>query len=143
MLKKDTLSNYKATNQIEWANALPENCPPENILVPYDEEFYRVIKNEDRIVEDDWKTYIELFPEKKFSSSQILLANGLSITKSGDLKKLKKLPSLRNHKGLAKLRLKPTDGVLQKTGKDDNHYTWWRTTSFDPQSAEIVKNDEA
>lgn len=42
MLKEDTLTHYKEAHQIEWANALPENCPPENILVPENEEFYRL-----------------------------------------------------------------------------------------------------
>ena len=44
---------------------------------------------------------------------------------------------------MAKIKLKPTDGVLKKTGKDDKHYTWWKTKGFDPSVAEIINNEEA
>ena len=143
MLKEDTLSHYKEMHQIEWANDLPENCPPENILVPEDEEFYRLLLHKDEIVSDDWKPYTQLHPERKYLGDQFILANGLSISKNSDFKELTKLPKLKNFKGLAKITLNPTDGVLKKTGKDDKHYTWWRTTSFDVNSAEIINNEEA
>lgn len=144
MLKKDTLSHYLETHQIEWANTLPENCPPEDILVPENEDFYRLILNKDKIVADDWKPYVELYPEKKFVGKAFINANGLSISKNSDFNELTKLPNMKNQfKGLAKVTLNPTDGVLKKTGSDDNHFTWWRTTSFDENSAEIVNNEEA
>lgn len=143
MLKEDTLSNYKKAYQIEWANTLPENCPPEHILIPEEEEFYRLILNKDHIVEEDWKTYSELFPDKKYPPQLMSLASGLSLTKNGDFKELKKLPIAKRHKGIAKIKLNPTDGVLQKTGNDNNHYTWWRTTSFDPDTAEIIQDEKA
>ncbi len=144
MLKEDTLSHYKEMYQIEWANVLPENCPPENILVPEDEEFYRLLINKDEIVSDDWKPYTQLYPEKKYLGEKLIMANGLSISKNSDFKSLTKLPALKKQfKGLAKITLNPTDGVLKKTGNDDKHYTWWRTTSFDESSAEIINNEEA
>lgn len=143
MLKKDTLTHYKETHQIEWANTLPENCPPEDILVPEDEEFFRLLINQDQIVEDDWKPYTELYPNKTYVGEQLLNANGLSITKGGDFKELTKPVYMKKKfKGIAKIKLNPTDGVLKKTGADNNHYTWWRTTSFDTSTAEIIKNEE-
>ncbi len=144
MLKEDTLSHYKETHQIEWANNLPENCPPENILVPENEDFYRLLINKDEIVADDWKPYVELYPNKNYLGNTFINANGLSISKNSDFKELTKLPKIKKQfKGLAKITLNPTDGVLKKTGSDDKHYTWWRTTSFDENSAEIVDNEEA
>lgn len=144
MLKEDTLTHYKEAHQIEWTNALPENCPPENILVPENEEFYRLLLNKDQIVDEDWKPYTELYPNKKYVGDQIIMANGLSISKNDDFKELTKLPHMKKmFKGLAKIKLNPTDGVLKQTGKDDKHYTWWRTTSFDNNSAEIINNEEA
>lgn len=143
MLKKDTLSHYMETYQIKWANTLPENCPPEDILVPENEDFYRLLFNKDEIIEDDWKPYIELYPEKKYNGAHLINANGLSISKNSDFKDLTKLPNIQKHyKGLAKVTLNPTDGVLKKTGADDKHYTWWMTTSFDKSSAEIINNEE-
>lgn len=144
MLKKDTLTHYRQVHQIEWPNSLPDNCPPEDILVPEDEEFFRLLINKDYIVEDDWKTYIELYPSKSYVGESLIMANGLSISKNPDFKELTKLPNIkRRFKGMAKIKLKPTDGVLKKTGKDDKHYTWWKTKGFDPSVAEIINNEEA
>ncbi|MCH5307644.1 MAG: hypothetical protein J1E37_06135 [Prevotella sp.] len=140
MLKKDTLSHYKEVYQIEWANTLPENCPPEDILVPENEEFYRLLTHKDKIVEKDWKTYIELFPDKEYFGDNLLMANGLSILKDIDVNVLK-LPQYKRFKGIARLILNPTDGVVKKT-YGANHYTLWRTTFFDESSAEIVSNEK-
>lgn len=141
MLKQDTLSHYLETHQIEWANSLPENCPPENILVPEGEEFYRLLINEDVIVEDDWKSQKELHPNNSYDGEDLINAHGLSILKEVD-HNLFKLPRYKRFKGLAKIVLNPSDGVLKKTYRD-KHYTWWRTTLFDKNSAEIVNNEEA
>jgi hypothetical protein len=141
MLKKDTLSHYCETHQIEWASTLPENCPPENILVPEEEEFYRLLINEDTIIEEDWKSQKELHPDKSYEGEDLINAHGLSLLKEADHNTFK-LPRFKRFKGLAKIILNPTDGVLKKTYYD-NHYTWWRTTSFDENSVEIVNNEKA
>ena len=137
MLKEDKLSHYVETYNIEWADSLPENCPPEDVLIPEEEEFYRLLLNEDRIVEEDWKSYAELYPDKNFGSRTIQ-SSGLSVNKNGDFNQLTKLPSMKRFKGLAMIKLNPTDGVLKKTS-GDGHYTWWRTTMFDANKAEIIK----
>lgn len=136
MLKKDTLSHYKETHQIEWVNTFPENCPPEDILVPEDEEFYRLLINEDVVVEEDWKSQKELHPESTYSEENFINAHGLSILKEAN-HNLFKLPKYKKFKGLAKIVLNPSDGVLKKT-YGDKHYTWWRTTSFDENSVAII-----
>ena len=72
---------------------------------------------------------------------QKIMAAGLSVLSSYEPTQIRKIPSLRKFKGVAKVLLNPQDGVLAKTG-GENHYTWWRTTSFDINSAEIVKQNE-
>lgn len=141
MLKTDTLSHYKETHQIEWANNLPDNCPPENILVPEEEEFYRLLINEDVITQDDWKSQKELHPNSPYKGEDLINAHGLSILKEAD-HNIFKLPRYKRFKGLAKIILNPSDGVLKKT-YGDKHYTWWRTTLFDENSAEIINNEKA
>lgn len=137
MLKEDKLSHYIETYQIEWADPLPDNCPPEYILIPEAEEFYRLLLNEDKIVEDDWKTYTQLYPDQAYIGEKLILASGLSVNKDGDFNRLTKLSYMKRFKGIALIKLNPTDGVLKKT-KGKNHYTWWRTTSFDTDKAEII-----
>lgn len=138
MLKKDKLSHYIETYQIEWADPLPENCPPEDILIPEEEEFHRLLFNEDKIVEDDWKPYTQLHPDQSYIGEKLILANGLSLIKDVNFSRLKKLSNMKRFKGIALIKLNPTDGVLKKTGGKD-HYTWWRTTLFDTDKAEIIK----
>lgn len=140
MLKKDTLSHYKETYQIEWTATFPENCPPEDILVPEDEEFYRLLSNKDVITENDWKSYKELYPDSSYNGEDLINVYGLSILKDVDSSILKQ-PKYKRFKGLAKIVLNPTDGVVKKT-YGPNHYTWWRTTLFDETSAEIISNGE-
>lgn len=144
MLKEDTLSHYKETYQIEWASNLPENCPPERIIVPENEEFYRLLLNQNEITEEDRKPYVELYPDQIFVGKSLIQAHGLSVLKIENCESLSKLPGFNKHfKGIAKVTLNPTDGVLQKTGSKKEHYTWWRTTSFDESSAEIINHEEA
>lgn len=143
MLNKDTLENYQAAHQIEWANTLPEGCPPENILIPENEEFYRLTIEPDKVTEDDFKTYVELFPQKTFKGQLAIFATGLSVLSSDNPQGLLKLPGMEKFKGVAKLTLTPKDGVMMKSGGKPYHYTWWRTTAFDIQSAVILNNEDA
>ena len=141
MLKEDTLENYKKSHEIEWANELPEGCPPENILIPSDQEMYRLTLEADKVTEADFIPYLEQYKEKKYSAPLKIMAAGLSLFSSYDPALTQKIPALKKYKGVAKLLLNPQDGVLAKTG-GENHYTWWRSTSFDINSAEIIKKDE-
>lgn len=141
MLKEDTLENYKKSHEIEWANELPEGCPPENILIPSDQEMYRLTLEADKVTEADFIPYLEQYKERKYSAPQKIMAAGLSVFCSYDPTLMQKIPALKKYKGVAKLLLNPQDGVLAKTG-GENHYTWWRSTSFDINSAEIIKKDE-
>lgn len=143
MLTEETLENYKKSHEIEWANDLPKGCPPEKILIPSNQEMYRLTLEADKVTEADFIPYLEQFKEKKYSAPQKIMAAGLSVLSSYGPMQIKKIPSLKKFKGVAKILLNPQDGVLAKTG-GENHYTWWRTTNFDINSAEILnKNEDA
>ena len=142
MLTDDNLTHYKTVYNVDWVGNLPENCPPEDILVPNNEVFYRLLLNKDHFVDNDWKTYIELYPNKKYIGENFILAHGLSILHDGNFNKLKKLPQLKKFNGIAKIRLNPIEGVIKKSCSSTSHYTWWRTTAFNINSAEIINNEE-
>ena len=86
---------------------------------------------------------VNRFPEKKYSGSLKNMAAGLSLLSTNEPLELFNLPLMKNFNGVAELILNPTDGVLQKTGKDDKHYTWWRTKQFNINSAKMIKNGNA
>lgn len=142
MLTTETLENYQKSHEIEWANNLPEDCPPSVILVPENQEMFRLTISADNITEEDFKPYTELYPNRKYNSTQKILASGLSLLSSNEPTFIAKLPQGKKFKGIAKLILNPEDGVLAKSG-GPNHYTWWRTNSFDINSAEILNNEDS
>lgn len=142
MLTPDTLENYERTHQIEWADKLPEGCPPSEILIPDSDEFYRLIIDAEQISEDDLKSYLELYPDKTYQRDKAVKASGLSVFDTYPDDKTRNLPALRKFKGVAKLILSSNDGVLIKSGQV-HHYTWWRSKSFDISTATIIKDENA
>ncbi|MBP5561011.1 MAG: hypothetical protein J6X70_04330 [Muribaculaceae bacterium] len=143
MLTPDTLENYERTHQIEWADELPEGCPPSEILIPDSDEFYRFILDAEQISEDDFKSYLELYPDKNYQGNRAVKASGLSVYDTYPDETTRNLPGLRKFKGVAKLILSSNDGVLMKSGHDEHHYTWWRSKSFDISTATMIKDENA
>jgi hypothetical protein len=141
MLKNDRLDNYLKHYNIEWAVELPEGCPPQEILVPENERMYRLTLNTDKVTEDDFKSYMEMFPEKKYTGNLKVMAAGLSLISTNKPQSII-LPMMKKFYGIAELILNPEDGVLLQTGKNPEHYTWWRTKKFDINSAKIISNEK-
>ena len=77
MLVAKKLSEYIEEYNPTWSVDMPENCPPEDIEVPFSHLFYRMSANEDKVVDDDWKTYSEISPMKDWGA-QLPLAKGLT-----------------------------------------------------------------
>ena len=109
---------------------MPEECPPDDVLVPSEHPFYRLAKQSDTYNIDDFKSYAEADPSRNWGAL-LPLAVGLSIIDNEKkARKQLKLPMFRQFKGIIALILNPTDGVVNQTGSHRYHYTWWRTTSF-------------
>lgn len=129
------LKDYLAGYSEQWMDSLPEGAPPEVVLVPNNDVFYRITLG-NSLTNEDLISYLQKWPEKYQGEAKIF-ASGVSVFDDLNAAKRKmKLPALRNHKGIAKLTLYPADGVVKKSfGK--YHYTWWRTQSFDLSKAEM------
>ena len=136
MLTKSSLVKYLASNSVKWIPEMPDGVPPENIDIPEGHKFYRLTIG-DTIAPSDILSYHELYPDRDWGE-QTINSYGLSIIDDlNKVGKLKKIPSLRACKGISSIVLNPKDGVVLQTGKN-NHYTWWRTSSFDISVAETV-----
>lgn len=98
MLKEDTLENYKKSHEIEWANELPEGCPPENILIPSDQEMYRLTLEADKVTEADFIPYLEQYKERKYSAPQKSWLQGFLFSVPTTLPLRKRYLLLRNSK---------------------------------------------
>lgn len=141
MIEALKLALYIKQHGEQWADELPDNCPPEEVYTASDETFYRMTFNEDRVVPEDWVNYLQLHPERNFTAEQRIYAAGLSLMDSEDaaLNKMK-LPGIKRlgFKGLAKISLIPEDGVILQTTNENSHYTWWRTRMCNLAKAEMV-----
>lgn len=134
------LTEYKNKYKISWAKQLPNDTPPENVVVAYDKEpLFRLIKENGVMTEEDLKPHTELYPHRNFRD-RLWQASGLSsLCTLEDARSMAKLPYLKNLHGIAEITMFPEYGVMLKTPSNNcvNHYTWWHTTSFDLNNAEI------
>ena len=89
---------------------MPEECPPDDVLVPSEHPFYRLAKQSDTYNVDDFKSYAEADPSRNWGAL-LPLAVGLSIIDNEKkARKQLKLPMFRQFKGIIALILNPTDG---------------------------------
>lgn len=134
------LTDYRNKYKVSWAKKLPNNTPPEDVVVAYDNEsLFRLIRENGVMTEYDLKPHTELYPHKNFKN-KLWQASGLSsLCTLEDARSMAKLPSLRHLHGIAEITMCPEYGVMQKTPTNNcaNHYTWWHTTLFDLNNATI------
>lgn len=120
---------------MKWFEELPPECPPEDASAPK-ATYFRLgsIPPE----ESDFWSHRRRFPHKKFQVSECV-ARSLSIFDDRDaaarLKQL--LPTMRS-KPVFQLELMEADGLVQQTGNDLHHFSWWRSTAFDLATIKIL-----
>ncbi|OAV72502.1 hypothetical protein Barb6_01067 [Bacteroidales bacterium Barb6] len=125
---------------MEWFEALPEQCPPENAFEPNNELFYRIVRSEN-IEFSDFISQREADNTKVFTGISECTARTLSVFNNLDAtKKLLKLPKFRNKK-IAEIILSKEDGLLLKTFTNPYHYSWWRAKSYDISRAKLYRNE--
>jgi hypothetical protein len=125
---------------IEWFEDLPEQCPPKEAFIPNEMTVYRfsftgVPENIDFI------SHRMLSPDRIFSGVDECIARSLSVfDKIEACQNRLKLP--RNRKrfsAILEVNLEENDGLIMKTFKDPNHYSWWRSNSFNFEKANKVQ----
>ena len=139
MLTPYKIKDYCKEFNPTWACQMPEGCPPEDILVPTEHQFYRLAKQTDSYNEEDFKSYAETDPTRNWGE-QLPLAVGLSvIDNEKKARKNLKLPYFKQFKGVIVLELNPTDGVVKQTGVHRSHYTWWRTSAYQMSNLQMLQ----
>jgi hypothetical protein len=110
MLKDIKLKDYVKEYGEHWADEMPENCPPEEVCIAENDAFYRFTKKEDEIDARDWLNHRTLYPNRKWTKEEIILAAGLSVFDTPErILKERKLPGVKRlpWKGIAKISLIP------------------------------------
>ena len=111
-----------------WAEELPENCPPPNALKPRDESFYRLVESSPPS-DKDFYSHRKLFPKRKYRVNECR-ARSLSVHKDRkELEKIRKLPRHRK-KMVIQLVLHSECGAILQTGRNKSHYSWWLAGNF-------------
>jgi len=139
MLTPYKIADYCKEYHPLWTCAMPDGCPPDDVLVPSEHPFFRLAKQADTYSEADFLTYAETDPQRHWGE-QLPLAVGLSLI--GNEAKARhnlKLPMFRHYKGIIALMLNPTDGVVRQTGVHRSHYTWWRTRQFQMSNLKMLQ----
>lgn len=127
---------------MNWNEKLPDKCPPEEAFKPDELTVYRLVTAE-HICEEDFQSQRALKPMAKFNNVDECIARSLSVFNAKEkCLNLTKLPHFKGKgKTVARLDLQKDDGVILKTFKDPNHYSWWRTTNFDITNSIIETNE--
>ena len=73
MLNETTLTQYIEIYGEDWADEMPENCPPEDIYTSDNNIFYRYTANESAIDKRDWLNHINRYPNIHFDGDKKIL----------------------------------------------------------------------
>lgn len=136
MLQKSTLSDYLNEVQALWVPEMPEGVPPQDISIPHEHPLFRLVKNIPA-TENDFVTYHEQDPNRDWGDLYVCSFASSMFDDLAAVKRLKKMPNLKDSKAVVRIILNPEDGVVKQTFKP-NHFSWWKTNNFDINSAEIV-----
>lgn len=115
------LANMKAFSAQEsvmssFPEHYPEGCPP-STAKPVSMRLYRFVDGTDR----DHQTHFDLGKAKSCN------ARGLSTYNSLDaaIKKKKKVAFFHHKKQIGYRDVSPSDGLVDQTGDNTAHHTWW------------------
>lgn len=127
---------------MSWIEDLPDKCPPDDSFEPNNFKVFR-LATMDNLDEADFQSQRALKPNKEFKGVDECIARSLSVL--DEFQKclnMVKLPVYKNRwKAVLELELNAEDGLVLKTFKDPNHYSWWRTCNFDISNS-IVRTSE-
>jgi hypothetical protein len=121
---------------MKWFEELPPDCPPETASEPA-AIYFRLgsIPPDD----SDFWSHRRRFPHKVFSVSECI-ARSLSIFDDQEAaERLRRLIPAMRSKPIFQIDLTEKDGLIQQTGNDAHHFSWWRSTEFDLSSIKILE----
>ncbi|MEP2770597.1 MAG: hypothetical protein ABJH05_00525 [Fulvivirga sp.] len=122
---------------MDWIEELPNNCPPSDAKPPDGQTFYRLCQNNPPEGSDFVSLKIEN-PSRTFAGVSECQLRAVSIWSDVDkCASLKKFKTLRD-RVIGSITLSNEDGLIKQTN-GPHHYSWWRSTHFNPNIAVIVE----
>ena len=121
---------------MDWHEELPNNCPPKDAFEPKGRVFFRLCKSNPADTSDFYSQKKE-HSERTFAGVSECILRAISLwDDQHKCLKQKKYPTQKN-KVLGKIVLNKNDGRIKNTFKP-NHYSWWRSNTFDPVFVVII-----
>ena len=124
---------------IEFADTLPEGCPPGEASSPKSEHLvYRLVESNPP-TEVDFTSHWKLYPHKRHTYSNECIARAVSVCQTVEqCQNLKSLPTMRG-KLACRVKITPEAGIILLNRKS-GHISWWLAMSFDPvQHSEVLE----
>lgn len=120
---------------IEWFEELPESCPPKEAFIPNEMTVYR-LSTDETPSNTDFLSFRSLNPERIIKGVDECTVRSLSVFDDLDAcRNHLKLPMpKKKFKNILEINLSNNDGLIMKTFKDPNHYSWWRSKSFNVEN---------
>jgi len=120
-----------APNTFEWAEELPERCPPAEAERPNNREFFRLVGGIPPS-HHDFDSNRRLRPGHPLGPDECINRACSLWNRLEQCDKKRKLPTLKMKK-VVRLTLPPESGVILRTHRSQpGHHSWWRAKRFDP-----------
>jgi len=118
---------------VEWAEDLPEGCPPSDAVAPNGEIFFRAVLTFPP-TEIDFQSQRKQQSQKQYRNECEARALSMFSTLNG-CKRLKKYPYFKNHL-IVSLTLGKECGLIKENPSSisEMHYDWWLAAKFNPIS---------
>ncbi|WP_075349185.1 hypothetical protein [Algoriphagus marinus] len=121
---------------MNWYEELPDNCPPNDALVPDGKEFFRLCIGNPATSSDFYSQRKEN-TNRTFAGISECILRAVSLWDDENKCLQQKKYPIQKNKVLGKIELNIEDGLIKNTFKA-NHYSWWRSDKFDPALAIIT-----
>jgi len=127
------LGGLQLNEHQEWAEPLPDDCPPPEAWEPDNGVYYRLV--DDPPTARNFVSDRVLRPQRRLKFVGECIARGLSIHDDADdcRQLMVTFPALRE-KQVAKVTLPPACGLVLQTTTTRSHHSWWLKAAFDPVS---------
>jgi hypothetical protein len=128
------------SNNGDWLEDLPENCPPDDIEADYNGRFYRFVKTYPPTMED-FKSQRALYPDKVFKGNPPECQTRACSVYSGEKaykSARERCPKFKKQYVIG-FDFKPELGCCKQTGDNKGHYSWWLSANFDVNSLNFTK----
>lgn len=114
-----------------FAETLPDNCPPNEASKVNSLEVFRLVRSPQPTA-TDFSSHANLWPHKYGKRCREFAVSVFS--ERASLARLLEMP-VHATKTIARLTLCEESGLVQQTGNDKTHYSWWRYSAFDAINA--------